>query len=337
MITLGIETSCDETAAAVADAGGRILASVVASQLDLHAEYGGVVPELASRQHQRDVGRTAAEALRRAGVDWDGVEGVAATCGPGLLGALLVGLSWAKAAAFARGLPFVGVNHLEGHLVAAELGEPALPSPYLGLIASGGHTNLYLVPDTAQAGVALLAQTRDDAVGEAFDKVAKILGLSYPGGPAVQRAAEGREAGGIRFSPPRMKDGSADFSYSGLKTAVRYAVEDIRRAGREPDVGAVAAAFERTIVADLVNKTLAAAERHAVRGVTLTGGVAANRRLRDALGEAARRRGLVFKVPAVRLCTDNAAMIAAAGARRLAAGERHGWNLPADPRAPLGP
>lgn len=333
MLVLGIETSCDETAAAVADETGRIVSSVVASQLHLHGEYGGVVPELASRQHLRDLPRVAAEALAQAHLNWDQIEGVAATHGPGLMGALLVGLCWAKAAAFARSLPFKGVNHLEGHLKAVELNAPPAVRPLVGLVASGGHTNLYYVGPGTPATFRLLAQTRDDAVGEAFDKVAKLLDLPYPGGPSIEKAARGAASGAVphKFTPPRLKDGSLGFSYSGLKTAVRLVVEAAKKSGRPADAQSVALAFQKTVVTDLVNKTLQAARETGALGVALTGGVAANGPLREALTQAAQREGLACFIPPREWCTDNAAMIAAVGAQHLAAGERDGWDLPAVP------
>jgi N6-L-threonylcarbamoyladenine synthase len=332
MLVLGIETSCDETAAAVADETGRVFSSVVATQLKLHSEYGGVVPELASRQHLRDLPRVAAQALAEARVSWDQVEGVAATHGPGLMGALLVGLSWAKAAAFARALPFKGVNHLEGHLKAIELNTPPAVRPLVGLVASGGHTNLYLVGEGQPTPFRLLAQTRDDAVGEAFDKVAKLLDMPYPGGPSIEKAA--RASGGadtLKFTPPRLKDGTLGFSYSGLKTAVRLVVEAGKKSGQPADAAGVARAFQKTVVNDLVSKTLQAARETQARGVALTGGVAANGPLREALAAAAQQAGLACFIPPREWCTDNAAMIAAVGAQHLAAGERDGWDLPAVP------
>jgi N6-L-threonylcarbamoyladenine synthase len=333
MLVLGIETSCDETAAAVADETGRVLSSVVASQLALHGEYGGVVPELASRQHLRDLPRVADQALAEAQVGWDQVSGLAATHGPGLMGALLVGLSWAKAAAWARALPFKGVNHLEGHLKAIELNTPPAARPLVGLVASGGHTNLYWVGPGTPTPFRLLAQTRDDAVGEAFDKVAKLLDMPYPGGPSIEKAAR-QAAPGVpakKFTPPRLKDGSLGFSYSGLKTAVRLVVENAKQSGRPLDAPGVARAFQKTVVDDLVNKTLQAARETHARGVALTGGVAANGPLREALTRAAAAAGLECFIPPRAWCTDNAAMIAAVGAQHLAAGERDGWDLPAVP------
>ncbi len=332
MLVLGIESSCDETAAAIADEHGQVVASVIASQLKLHAEYGGVVPELASRQHLRDLPRVVNETFAQAGLTWDAIEGVAATHGPGLMGALLVGLSWAKAAAFARGLPFKGVNHLEGHLKAVELNAPAALRPLIGLVASGGHTNLYLVGEGSPAEYRLLAQTRDDAVGEAFDKVAKLLGLPYPGGPSIEKAArEFTATNTLKFTQPHLKDGSLGFSYSGLKTAVRLVVENAKKNGEALDANAVAAAFQKTVIGDLIQKTLTAAREHDAKGIALTGGVAANGPLRDALTAAAEKEGLACLIPPRVWCTDNAAMIAAVGAQHLAAGERDGWDLPAVP------
>ncbi|MCD4813679.1 tRNA (adenosine(37)-N6)-threonylcarbamoyltransferase complex transferase subunit TsaD [bacterium] len=329
MKILGIESSCDETSAAVVTEQREVLASVVASQLKVHAPYGGVVPELASRQHLRDLPRVIDETFSQAGLSWDDIDGIAATCGPGLMGALLVGLTWAKAAAFARQLPFIGINHLEGHLFASELNHPALPYPFVGLVASGGHTNLYLVTAGDLPEYELLASTRDDAVGEAFDKVAKLLGMPYPGGPAIEAAAKNHPQSGIRFTLPRMKDGSADFSYSGIKTAVRYLLESSRKAGKELVAAEIAAGFQKTVIEDLVRKTLAVIQKHEVHALVLTGGVAANRSLREAFSAAAHQEGIPFFSPPVEWCTDNAAMIASVGARYLAAGRRSAWDLPA--------
>lgn len=338
MRVLGIETSCDETAAAVVSGPYRVLSSVVASQLNLHAPFGGVVPELASRQHVRDLPRVAEAALKQAGISWEQVEGVAATFGPGLMGALLVGLAWGKAAAFARSLPFVGVHHLEGHLLSAELDHPPLPKPFLGLVASGGHTSLFLVetgPSADLPAYRLLARTRDDAVGEAFDKVAKMLGLPYPGGPAIEQAAARSPATPLRFTVPRMKDGSREFSYSGLKTAVRVHVEQARLRGENVNASEVAAAFQNTVVRDLTEKTMAAAREHHALALALTGGVAANSALRESLARAAVQAGLPFYCPPFNRCTDNAAMIASAGCRHLMAGERSPWDLAARPTVEL--
>lgn len=336
MKVLGIETSCDETAAAIVTDQREVLSSVVASQLQVHAPYGGVVPELASRQHVQDLPRVVDEALRAAHIGWADVDGVAATHGPGLMGALLVGLTWAKAAAWARELPFIGVNHLEGHLLASELNHPDLPYPFIGLVASGGHTSLFFVSAGDPPSYTLLARTRDDAVGEAFDKVAKLLGLPYPGGPSIEKVAQEQPASeAVRFTLPRMKDGSLDFSYSGLKTAVRYLLAK-RDTHAEPITTAeIATGFQNTIIQDLLKKALEAIHRHPARALVLTGGVAANRPLREAFARAAHEKQLPFFCPPIEWCTDNAAMIAAVGARHLAAGQRSGWDLPAVPNLEL--
>jgi N6-L-threonylcarbamoyladenine synthase len=328
MIVLGIETSCDETAAAVLDGGRKILSSVVASQDGVHGPYGGVVPELASRQHVEVVLPVIRRALAEAGVGLGDLGGLAVTQGPGLVGSLLVGCSVAKAMAYARRLPLVGVNHLEGHIYAAFLQEPAPTHPFLALVVSGGHTALYLVrePRVYQR----IGQTRDDAAGEAFDKVAKLLGLGYPGGPAIERVARGGNPTAVRLPTAQMTDGAPDFSFSGLKTAVSL---HVRRAGSlaEQATADLAASFQATVVKTLVRKTIRAGVRSGVRRVVLTGGVAANAALRAALTAECGARGWELCIPPRALCTDNAAMIAAAGHDRLAAGERAPLTLNAVP------
>jgi len=328
MIVLGIETSCDETAAAVLDGGRKILSSVVASQDDVHAPYGGVVPELASRRHLEVIVPVIRRALAEAGMGLSDLDGIAVTQGPGLVGSLLVGCSVAKALSWAHGTPLVGVNHLEGHIYAAFLDERAPEYPFLALVVSGGHTALY-VAETPRRYVRV-GQTRDDAAGEAFDKVAKLLGLGYPGGPAIEQAAQGGNAAAIRFPTASMSDGAADFSFSGIKTAVSL---HVRKAGAlsTAHVADVAASFQATVVKTLVRKSLRAGQRLGIRRLVLTGGVAANTALRQALGAECGERGWELFIPSRALCTDNAAMIAAAGHDRLEAGERAPLTMNADP------
>jgi N6-L-threonylcarbamoyladenine synthase len=319
---LGIESSCDEMAAAVVD-GREILSSVVHAQLDVHAPYGGVVPELASRDHARSISQVVAEALRRADVAPVSIGGVAVTAGPGLVGSLLVGVCFGKAFAARHRLPLVGVDHVAGHLASAELADARLAPPYVGLVVSGGHTALYRIERDDPP--ALLGETRDDAVGEAFDKVAKLLGLGYPGGPAVARAAEAGDETALEFPRPMAHDGKLGFSYSGLKTAVALEVE-ARRAAHgglaARDLADLAASFQAAATDVLVAKARRALEREGLARLAVVGGVAANTRLRRVVEKAARDDGFLAVFPPLALCTDNAAMIAAAGARRLARGER---------------
>jgi N6-L-threonylcarbamoyladenine synthase len=328
VVVLGIESSCDETAAAVLVDGRRVLSSVVASQDAVHAPYGGVVPELASRRHLEVIVPVIERALGEAGVPLASLDGIAVTCGPGLVGSLLVGCSAAKALAWARGLPLVGVNHLEGHIFAAVLTDDPPEHPFLALVVSGGHTALYHAP--APLRYTLVGQTRDDAAGEAFDKVAKLLGLGFPGGPAIERVARGGDPRAVPFTMAHMTDQAPDFSFSGIKTAVSFYAK--RQAPLSPvQVADVAASFQATVCAMLVGKTVRAALQLGVRRVVLTGGVAANGALRAALAAAAAAHGLTLHIPPPRLCTDNAAMIAAAGSARLQAGERAGLALNALP------
>ena len=328
MIVLGIETSCDETAAAVLDGGRKVLSNVVASQDDVHAPYGGVVPELASRRHLEVIVPVVRRALREAGMGLRDLDGIAVTQGPGLVGSLLVGCSAAKSLAWAHGTPLVGVNHLEGHIHAAFLGERTPEHPFLALVVSGGHTALYIAAEPRR--YVRVGQTRDDAAGEAFDKVAKLLGLSYPGGPAIERASTAGDPRAISFPTANMSDGAPDFSFSGIKTAVSL---HVRRAGTlsTAEIADVAASFQATVVKMLVRKSLRAGRRLGLRRLVLTGGVAANRALRHALEAECGERGWELFIPSRALCTDNAAMIAAAGHDRLQAGERAPLTMNADP------
>ena len=304
-LVLGIETSCDETAAAVVANGSAVLSSVVSSQVDLHARFGGVVPELASRAHVQLLTPVVAEVLVESGLEGDGIDAVAATVGPGLVGALLVGISAAKALALVWGVPFIGVNHMEGHLYAAFLEQPDLELPTVVLLVSGGHTMIVLMEGHGR--YRLLGATVDDAVGEAYDKVARFLGLGYPGGPAIDRLAREGDPEAIRFPRPMLAEGY-DFSFSGLKTAV---VNHVRN---NPDlnVADVAASFQAAAVDVLVAKARRAAADTGATSICIGGGVAANSLLRKRIVEACEQDGIAAFVPSRELCTDNAAMIAAA-------------------------
>ncbi len=328
-LVLGIESSCDEMAAAVVRGGREVLASTVRGQEDVHRPYGGVVPELASRDHLRVVSQVVRAALAEAGIEEHELSGVAVTAGPGLLGSLLVGLSFAKAFAYRLGVPVVGVHHLAGHLAAAEIADAALAPPYLGLVVSGGHTALYRIE--ADAAPALLGETRDDAAGEAFDKVAKLLGLPFPGGPALSKLARAGDPTAFDFPRPMLDEPGYDFSYSGLKTAVVLAAQ---KQGPERHAD-LAASFEAAATDVLVAKTRRAAREEGLGRVAIVGGVAANARLRRELAAAAERDGFALFLPPLALCTDNAAMIAAAGARLLARGVRDSLALTAFSRVAL--
>ncbi|GMT41957.1 MAG: tRNA N6-adenosine threonylcarbamoyltransferase [bacterium] len=307
MLVLGIESSCDETAAAVVLDGKKPLSNVIASQHEIHAPYGGIVPELASRRHVENIPVVIREALRVADVELGQIDVFAVTRGPGLVGALLVGLSTAKALAWSEGKPLVAVNHLHGHAVAAELDNDEQNYPRLCLLVSGGHTSIYSVD--SPVSMEALASTRDDAAGEAFDKVAKMLGLGYPGGPALEKAAEKGDEYKIPFPVPNVKGRPLDFSFSGLKTAVRNLLHK-RPAPKAEDV---AASFQKTVTEILRAKMLAAAKQFGLKEIVVAGGVASNRYLRNGLQKAADEAGCNIFFPEPVFCTDNAAMIASAG------------------------
>ncbi|MGH9899564.1 MAG: tRNA (adenosine(37)-N6)-threonylcarbamoyltransferase complex transferase subunit TsaD [Pyrinomonadaceae bacterium] len=337
ILVLGIESSCDDTAASVVRGGNKILSSVIYSQDATHTQYGGVVPELASREHLNRIVPAVKEALAKANVNQKAIDGIAVTIGPGLIGSLLVGISYAKAMAYALGKPLVGVNHIEGHIYSIVFDNPPVEYPALALIVSGGHTNLFLVPRPGKYKV--LARTRDDAAGEAFDKVAKLLGFGYPGGPVIERLARQGDPCAIHFSVPRMKDGSSDFSFSGLKTAVarhirEYNIDPVKSSNStdeaEKPIVDLAASFQRVVIESLIETTRKIASKENPQTLIVAGGVSCNLALRAAADKLANEIGKNVYFPSPRLSTDNAAMIAAAGHVKLLNGERDGLDLNAD-------
>ena len=331
---LAIESSCDETAAAVVRNGREVLSNVISSQIDLHTLYGGVVPEIASRKHIERINQVIEEALSTAGVSLAQTDAVAVTYGPGLVGALLVGVAEAKAIAYAAGKPLVGVHHIEGHIAANFIEHPELEPPFLSLVVSGGHTHLVRVEDY---GVfTILGRTRDDAAGEAFDKVARAIGLGYPGGPKIDRVAREGDPEAIAFPRTHMEDAPYDFSFSGLKSAVLNYINGCQMKGQEYRQADIAASFQKAVTDVLVGNAMRAVEEYHADRFAIAGGVAANSALRQAMKEACEERGVKLYYPSPVYCTDNAAMIGVAGYYEYQKGVRHGLDLNAIPNLRLG-
>ena len=334
-LVLGIETSCDETGVGIVQ-GHTLLADTVASSVDLHARFGGVVPEVASRAHLEAMTPTIERALRTAGVTLDDLDAIAVTAGPGLAGTLMVGVAAAKAYALALGKPLYGVNHLAAHVAVDQLEHGPLPKPCVSLLVSGGHSSLLLVPDVA-TDVRSLGSTVDDAAGEAFDKVARVLDLGFPGGPVIDRTARAGDPASVFFPRGKLDDGTYDFSFSGLKSAVARWVEAKERAGEPVPIADVAASFQEAVVDVLTRKAVAVCKAHDVDHLQIGGGVAANSRLREMAKQRCDKAGIRLRVPRPGLCTDNGAMVAALGAELVSSGvEDSRLDLPADSSLPVG-
>ncbi len=331
---LAIESSCDETAAAVVEDGRKVISNIISSQIDIHTLYGGVVPEIASRKHTERICQVVDEALKAAGMTIGDVDAVAVTYGPGLVGALLVGVSYAKGLAFAAQKPLIGVHHIEGHISANYIDHPELEPPFPCLVVSGGHTHLVRVKDYGEYEV--LGRTRDDAAGEAFDKVARAIGLGYPGGPKIDAVSDEGDPEAIAFPRAKVADSVYDFSFSGLKSAVLNYLNSCNMSGTEVNRADVAASFQKAVVDVLVEHAMTALEEGGEKTFALAGGVASNRHLRKAFEEACAKRGIAFYRPAPIFCTDNAAMIGAAAYYEYIKGVRHGLDLNAVPNLKLG-
>lgn len=330
---LAIESSCDETAAAVMLDGREIASNIISSQIEIHKLYGGVVPEIASRHHLDNVNPVVDQALAEAGVTMDEIDAIGVTYGPGLVGALLIGLATAKAYALATGKPLVGVHHIQGHICANYIAHRDLEPPFMALVISGGHTNIVDVTDYHSCKV--LGGTRDDAAGEAYDKVARVLGLGYPGGPLIDRIAKEGDPHAVEFKRVWLEKGSLDFSFSGIKTGVLNYINGQKQAGREISIPDVAAGFQEAVLEVVVTKTVGAALERGEDRIVLAGGVAANSRLRQLLKEACEKHGLGLYYPPPILCTDNAAMIGCAAYYRFMAGHTDGLDLDAIPNLEL--
>lgn len=331
---LAIESSCDETAAAVVTNGREVLSNIISSQIDIHKLYGGVVPEIASRKHIEKINQVIEEALREAGKTLEDMDAICVTYGPGLVGALLVGVGAAKAISYATGKPLVGVHHIEGHISANYIANPELEPPFLCLVASGGHSHLVIVRDYGEYEI--LGRTRDDAAGEAFDKVARAIGLGYPGGPKIDRMAKEGNAEAIEFPRASIEGSPYDFSFSGLKSAVLNYINGCKMKGVDYSEADIAASFQKAVVDVLVNHTMLAAKDYQIDKIAIAGGVACNSALRDGMKKACEVNDYEFYMPTPILCTDNAAMIGAAGYFEFKKGVRHGLDLNAIPNLRLG-
>ena len=332
-LILGIESSCDETAAAVVADGKEILSNIIASQIDIHSYYGGVVPEIASRKHTEAIFTVTEEALRYAGCELSDISAIAVTAGPGLVGALLVGVSFAKSLAYATGLPLVPVHHIEGHIAANYLAHKELKPPFICLVASGGHS--HIVCANNYLDFEILGRTRDDAAGEAYDKIARVLGLGYPGGPKIDKLSKEGNGKAVKFPRVRFED-CFDFSFSGVKTAVMNYVHNMEQKGEKICREDIAASFQEAVTDILVSNTLGAAKQKNVSTVCLAGGVASNTRLREKMAKEAEKEGFKLYFPEPVLCTDNAAMIACAGYYEFLSGKRADLTLNALPSVKLG-
>ncbi|MCI6553688.1 MAG: tRNA (adenosine(37)-N6)-threonylcarbamoyltransferase complex transferase subunit TsaD [Lachnospiraceae bacterium] len=334
ILILAIESSCDETAAAVVRNGREVLSNIIYSQIDLHTVYGGVVPEIASRKHIEKINQVIGQALKEAGTALGELSAIAVTYGPGLVGALLVGVSAAKAISFASGIPLVGVHHIEGHISANYIENQDLEPPFLCLVVSGGHTHLVGVKDYGDYRI--IGRTRDDAAGEAYDKVARAIGLGYPGGPAIDRLAREGDPEAISFPRARVAESAYDFSFSGLKSAVLNYLNSCRMKGIEINAADVAASFQKAVVDVLVGHSMEAVRQYGYDRLAIAGGVASNSSLRDAFREACKEKKIAFYHPSPIFCTDNAAMIGTAAYYEYQRGVRHGWDLNAVPGLRLG-
>ena len=334
VLILAIESSCDETAAAVVKNGREVLSNVISSQIDLHTLYGGVVPEIASRKHIEKINQVIEEALSQAGVTLEEITAIGVTYGPGLVGALLVGVAEAKAIAYAAGKPLVGVHHIEGHVSANFIEHPDLEPPFVCLIVSGGHTHLVIVKDYGEFEI--IGRTRDDAAGEAFDKVARAVGLGYPGGPKVDKTAKEGNKHAVEFPRAKVEGAPYDFSFSGLKSAVLNYINHAKMTGQEIYVPDLVASFQNAVVDALVSRTVAAAKEYGYDKVAIAGGVASNSALRAEMKKACRKAHLSFYYPSPVFCTDNAAMIGVAAYYEYQKGARAGWDLNAVPNLKLG-